>query len=355
MTDLYNNNFDTLFLTRNTVNAQGDIKTKSKDFRVIEHHQVDFTESGEHLWFNIEKTDCNTAWVATQLASACKVPARQVGFAGMKDRHAVTQQWFSVQLPKIADIDGIKAKLPNEISVLEHHWHQSKIKTGQLKFNEFNLVVRNITGDRTAIENNIRLVKQHGVPNYFGPQRFGHGLNNIQQVKDWFAGQIRVNNKKLRGILISTARSHIFNLIVAERIRRRIWDQVIPGDIVQLDGSHSWFPAGDATQAELNERIAAFDIHITAALWGEDEVQSSEQCAALENQIANSLPEYRPGFGHHRVKQDRRAMRIRPMAFHHQWYGDALHLSLKLQPGAYASCVLREIINIHDVSSVLCE
>jgi len=337
-------NFDTLFPTLNTITATGDIRASAADFKVIEHHQVDFTGSGEHLWFKIEKTDSNTAWAATQLASACKVPARQVGFAGMKDRHAVTQQWFSVQLPKIADIDAIKAKLPDEITVLEHHWHQSKIKTGQLKFNEFNLLIRNITGDQAAIEQNIALVKQRGVPNYFGPQRFGHGLNNIQQAKDWFAGQIRVNNKKLRGILISTARSHIFNLIVAERIRRGIWDQVIPGDIVQLDGSHSWFPADDATEAELNERIMAFDIHITAALWGEDEVQSTAQCAELENSMAVTQPEYQSGFINHRVKQDRRAIRSHPKEIHYEWQDDTLQINFKLQPGAYATSVLREII-----------
>ncbi len=346
MTHLYDNNFDTLFLTHNTVNAQGDIKTKPKDFKVIEHHQVDFTGSGEHLWFNIEKTNSNTAWVATQLASACKVPARQVGFAGMKDRHAVTQQWFSVQLPKISDIELIKDKLPDEITILEHHWHQSKIKTGQLKFNEFQLVVRNIRGNQADIEYNIIQIKKQGVPNYFGPQRFGHGLNNIQQAKDWFAGKIRINNKKLRGILISTARSQIFNLIVAERIRRRIWDQVIPGDIVQLDGSHSWFSASDATETELTERLAAFDIHLTAALWGEDAVQSNEQCAELENSIADTQPEYQSGFISHRVKQDRRAIRICPNDFSHQWHDDTLHLNFKLKPGAYATCVLRELIQI---------
>ncbi|KAA3638006.1 MAG: tRNA pseudouridine(13) synthase TruD [Proteobacteria bacterium] len=338
--------FDTLFPTLNSITAAGDIRASATDFRVIEHHEVNFTESGEHLWFNIEKTDSNTAWVATQLASACKVPARQVGFAGMKDRHAVTQQWFSVQLPKISDIELITAKLPDEVTILEHHWHQSKIKTGQLKFNEFILVIRNVNGDQTAIEENIVLVEQRGVPNYFGPQRFGHDLNNIQQAKDWFADKIRVNNKKLRGILISTARSHIFNLIVAHRIKHDLWQQVIPGDILQLDQSHSWFPASDATETELTERLSDFDIHITAALWGEDQVQSTDQCAELENSIAATLPEYQPGFIQHRVKQDRRAIRIYPNELQHQWQDDALLLSFKLQPGAYATSVLREIIQI---------
>lgn len=340
--------FDTLFPTLNSITAQGDIRSSAKDFRVIEHHKIDFTGKGEHLWFYIEKTNSNTAWVATHLASACKVPARQVGYAGMKDRHAVTQQWFSVQLPKITDIQIIQAKLPEEIKILDQHWHQAKIKTGQLKCNEFYLTIRDIRGDQTTIEENIAGVVQQGVPNYFGPQRFGHNMNNIQQAQDWFAGRIRVNNKKQRGILISTARSHIFNLIVAHRIKHNLWQQVIPGDILQLDQSHSWFPASAATKSELTERLAAFDIHLTSALWGEDEVQSTEECAALENSLADTLPGYQPGFIQHRVKQDRRALRIHPGELHHQWRKNILQLNFKLPPGAYATCVLREILQVFD-------
>ncbi len=336
--------FNSLFPTLNKITAQGEIRTSPEDFSVIEHIETDFTHSGEHLWFKLEKINSNTAWVATQLASACKVPARQVGYAGMKDRHAVTQQWFSVQLPKITDINIIKDKLPDEVTMLEHHWHKSKLKTGQLTANEFKLVVRNITGDVSTVVDTIQSIKQRGVPNYFGPQRFGHDLNNIQQAQDWFTGQIRVNNKKMRGILISTARSHIFNLIVAERIRQGIWHQVIPGDIVQLDGSHSWFPASDATETELTERLAAFDIHLTAALWGEDNVQSTSQCAEFENSMAATLPDYQSGFTRHRVKQDRRAIRTYPHELKHAWHDDALQISFKLQPGAYATSVLREII-----------
>lgn len=336
--------FNHLFPTLNEVSAAGDIRTHAADFLVIEHHDMTFSGSGEHLWFKVEKTNSNTAWVATQLASACKVPARQVGFAGLKDRHAITQQWFSVQLPKVSDLEVIKSKLDAEIKILEHHWHQSKIKTGQLTHNEFKLVVRNVKGDRAHIEQNIAQVKKLGAPNYFGPQRFGNGMNNIQQAKDWFAGKIRVNNKKLRGLLISTARSHIFNLILAHRIQHNIWQHPITGDILQLNESHSWFPAKDASTEELAERITQFDIHITAALWGEDAVQSTDKCAALESTVANSMSEYQPGFVTHRVKQDRRSMRIHPNQFNHDWVDDNLHLNFKLQPGSYATAVLREII-----------
>lgn len=336
--------FDHLFPTLNKINAKGMIRSKPEDFVVIEKNDVELTEKGEHLWLRIRKISSNTAWVATQIASACKVPARQVGFAGQKDRHAITEQWYSVQLPKIRDIDHIKEKFPNEIILIEHHWHQSKIKKGQLKGNEFHITIRDIEGDLASIESNIKSIRTHGVPNYFGPQRFGNQMGNIQKAKDWFENKIKVNNKNLRSLLISAARSHLFNLILAERLRQHIWNKTIKGDILQLDGSHSWFPATDASEDELSTRLDSFDIHITAALWGENTVQSSSACANLETAIALKYPIYQKGFEKYRVKQDRRSMRVIPGEFFHQWQNNQLALKFTLPPGAFATGVIREIL-----------
>jgi len=346
--------FETLFPTINTITAKGVIRKHVSDFRVIEHNDICFTESGEHLWLKIQKTDCNTAWVATQIASACKVPARQVGFAGLKDRHAITEQWFSVQLPKIKDLPSIEQNLPKQTKVLENHWHQHKLKTGTLKFNEFKIIIRDLKGDLAQLKNNIVTVTEQGAPNYFGPQRFGHEMNNINQCQDWFSGKIKVNNKNLRGLLISTARSHIFNLITAKRINDGIWNQVIEGDILQLDRSHSWFPSSEASPAELKQRLNDFDIHITAALWGEDEVQSSSYSADLENSVATSMPIYQQGLREHRVKQSRRAMRMIPIDLKHSVNDNSeLNIEFKLLPGMYATSLLREILHVDDVQNHL--
>ncbi len=346
-------NFDQLFPTTNNPKAHGLIKVKAEDFIVIEHHNMTFTETGEHLWLKVKKVSCNTSWVATQLSSACKVPARQVGFAGLKDRHAITQQWFSVQLPKVQDIETIQSKLPETIEIIEHHWHQSKLKRGQLTHNEFKILVRNIKGERQPIENNIQSILQSGAPNYFGPQRFGHQLGNIQQALDWFENKIKVNNRNKRSLLISSARSYIFNLIVASRIKQDSWNLPVEGDILQLDGSHSWFPTTAATPSEISSRLKQFDIHITAALWGEDKVQSTAACAHLENNIADQFPAFQNGFEKNRVKQTRRSMRTILQNLTHEWDGDTLALNFMLQPGAYATGVIREIINFQDDSSQL--
>ncbi len=339
-------NFNQLFPTLNTINASGTIRNQAADFRVTEINDIELSGNGEHLWLFIEKIDSNTNWVAKQLSNVCQVPQRQVGYAGLKDRHAITQQWFSIQLPKVTDCEKIQAALADEITILKHGKHNKKIKTGQLDSNQFEIVIRDIDGDKQNIENNIANVIENGVPNYFGPQRFGHDMNNIQKVTDWFAGTIKVKSRNLKSILISTARSHIFNLILAQRIQNQQWDLCLKGDILQLNNSKSWFPACDATAKEIKKRLAEFDLHLTAAMWGEDPAQTTDGAAELEKTIAESFPIYKQGFEKFKLKQDRRSMRIVPLDFHHKWLGNDLKLNFKLLPGSYATGIIREILQV---------
>ncbi len=338
--------FDNLFPTLNTVSASGVIRTYPKDFQVTELNDIELSGEGEHLWLYIEKTNSNTDWVAKQLSNICQVPRRQVSFAGQKDRIAITKQWFSIQLPKIEDQDKIQAALPDEIVILKSKKHSKKIKIGQLNHNQFRITLRNIDGDKQQIQANIDSIKENGVPNYFGPQRFGHHMSNIQKASDWFDGRYKPKTKNLKSLLISTARSHIFNTIIAQRISNNNWHKTITGDILQLNGTHSWFNSGDATEEEISKRLKDFDIHLTAAMWGENPVQSIGHCAQLEKQVADEFPIYQQGFNKFRLKQDRRAMRIIPINLNHRWLDDQLILTFKLLPGSYATGVMREILNI---------
>lgn len=340
-------NFTFLFPTLNSINATGTLRAQPEDFLVTEVNGVELSREGEHLWLYIQKTSCNTDWVAKHISNVCQVPRRQVGFAGLKDRHAITKQWFSVQLPKVSNLDKINSALPNDVKVLKASKHSKKIKTGQLESNRFEITIRDIDGDKSQIQNNIELIKQNGVPNYFGPQRFGHDMGNIQKAQDWFSGNYKVKTKNLKSLLISTARSHIFNCILAKRIKNNTWDKSIDGDILQLDKSHSWFPSSDATSDEISKRIKNFDIHITAAMFGEDAVQSTEDCAELENNIAAQFPIYQLGFEKFRLRQDRRAMRICPIDLTYKWLNNNLILNFNLLPGAYATGVIREILEVN--------
>ncbi len=340
--------YSDLFPTINTVLASGCIRMQPQDFQVTEMNTIEFSGSGEHLWLYVEKTSSNTDWVAKQLADCCQVPVRQVGYAGLKDRHAITRQWFSVQLPLVDDIQELQVKLPDEVNILASHRHNKKLKTGGLKANHFRIVIRNIHGDRQQIQDNINRVKQWGVPNYFGEQRFGHNMNNVGKTTDWFTGQFRPKSRHLKSLLISTARSWIFNHIVAKRIATGNWLKPMTGDIYQLDNSHSWF-ADNREQVGMDEiirRLNEQDIHITAALWGENEVQSDADAAVMERRVAEQFPEMLMGMGKHRLKQDRRSIRIRVNDLETDWFSDKLMLDFRLSAGSYATAVLRELLTL---------
>ncbi|WP_154221928.1 tRNA pseudouridine(13) synthase TruD [Marinicella rhabdoformis] len=338
--------FDHMFPSHNQLAASGKIKCTPADFRVTEiNDHITFTGEGEHLWLWIEKTDTNTDWVAKQLAQICQASERNIGYAGLKDRHAVTQQWFSVQLPKIDQATDIQNALPDEMTILRSERHNRKIKTGYLQGNRFELTVRDIEGDRGCIEANIQNVIDFGVPNYFGAQRFGKDMGNLPKAIDFFNGRFKTRNKNLKSLLISSARSHIFNNILAARIANNTWHRPIKGDVMQLNNSHSWFKSSEATSEEIRQRLKEKDIHISAALWGEDAVQSEAECAIFEQSIADQTPQYAKGFEQFRVKQDRRAVRMCPQNLKFEWLNGDLKLTFELPPGAYATVVLREILN----------
>ncbi|MCB1604838.1 MAG: tRNA pseudouridine(13) synthase TruD [Xanthomonadales bacterium] len=337
--------FDALFPTFNQISARGQIKCKDADFIVTEHTDIDFTGDGEHLWLYVEKINSNTDWVAKQLSNICQVPRMQVGFAGLKDRHAITRQWFSVQLPKVSDISKINSALPDEIQIINSSWHNRKLKTGQLDYNHFEILIRNIEGDKNSVDENIENIKRFGFPNYFGPQRFGIEMGNIEKAKDWFSGTYKVKNKNLKSLLISTARSYIFNSIVAERIKQGIWNKSVKGDIFQLQGSNSWFKDSDATPDEISTRLKDFDINITAAMWGENQSISNDECLVLEENIASQFQTFQQGLTKFRLKQERRSIRCIASELSHEWFDKNLKLSFSLQPGSYATGLIREILN----------
>jgi len=348
--------YNALFPTRNSITATGNIRTTPEDFQVTELNNCQLSGDGEHLWLYIQKTNNNSIWVAKQLSNICQVPQKQVAFAGQKDRHAITKQWFSVQLAKVTEADKLQSALGKDICILKAGFHRRKIKIGQLDANAFKIVIRDIQGDKKLIEENIKNIIKHGVPNYFGSQRFGHDMGNITKCHNWFAGNYKVKSRNLKSLLISTARSHIFNLILAKRLEQSIWDKSISGDILQLNKSHSWFPAKDANDEEIKQRLKDFDIHVTAAMWGEDELQSQDECAKLESVIAKEFPVYHRGFEKFRLKHDRRSIRICPTNLTHTWQSKStLQLSFELLPGAYATGIMREILAITDIKKITTE
>ena len=319
---------------------QARFRVAPEDFFVEELPSFAPSGEGEHLLLTIEKRGLNTAFVAKRLAQWAGIAEMGVGYAGLKDRHAVTRQRFSVHLPKkvspdVAALDG------DDLKVLEQHWHQRKLPRGALAGNRFVLVLRELVGERPAIEDRLRAILASGVPNYFGEQRFGREAANIEAARRMFAGE-RVKREQ-RSILLSAARSALFNAVLAARVARGDWSSGAVGDVWMLDGTHSVFGPTDLDET-LRERVQAQDVHPTGPMWGLGELRSSGDVRALEQETTNAFADLRVGLEAAGLKQERRALRMRVPGLEWRWLGDdALQLSFELAPGSYATEVLAEL------------
>lgn len=319
---------------------QARFRVAPEDFFVEELPAFAPSGEGEHLLLTIEKRGLNTAFVAKRLAQWAGIAEMGVGYAGLKDRHAVTRQRFSVHLPKkvspdVAALDG------DDLKVLEQHWHQRKLPRGALAGNRFVLVLRELVGERPAIEDRLRAILASGVPNYFGEQRFGREAANIEAARRMFAGE-RVKREQ-RSILLSAARSALFNAVLAARVARGDWSSGAVGDVWMLDGTHSVFGPTDLDET-LRERVQAQDVHPTGPMWGLGELRSSGDVRALEQETTNAFADLRVGLEAAGLKQERRALRMRVPGLEWRWLGDdALQLSFELAPGSYATEVLAEL------------
>jgi tRNA pseudouridine13 synthase len=318
-----------------------ELRRTPDDFRVDEILGYDADGEGEHALLWVEKRDANTDWVARELARFAGVPPLNVGYAGLKDRHAVTRQAFTVQLAGKPDPDW--SAFPHaEVKVLASTRHKRKLKRGALRGNRFVLVLRDVRGERTRAEEVLQAIATRGVPNYFGEQRFGREGGNVAQARAMFAGR-RVDRDK-RSILLSAARSHIFNSVLAARVEGDAWDKPLDGEIWSLAGSRSWFgpePFNDTLAA----RLAQGDIHPSGPLWGQGEPPTTSVVGDLEREIAGAYSDLTEGLVAARMEQERRPLRLLPKDLRWRWLDDeTLELGFELPAGAYATVVARELI-----------
>jgi tRNA pseudouridine13 synthase len=319
------------------------LRNSPEDFRVEEVLGYDADGAGEHLLLWVEKRGANTDWVARELAKFAGVPSVAVGYAGMKDRHAVTRQTFSVQLAGKPDPDW--STFPHaEVKVLAATRHSRKLKRGALRGNRFVLVLREVVGDHAEAQKVLQQIAASGVPNYYGEQRFGREGGNVAQARAMFVGR-RVERDK-RSMLLSAARSQIFNEVLAMRVERGTWDTPLDGEIWSLAGSRSWFgpePFNDV----LAERLARADIHPSGPLWGQGEPPSASEAGALEREVAATHSDLVAGLAAARMDQERRPLRLIPNNLVWRWLDDtSLELAFELPAGAYATVVVRELARV---------
>ncbi|WP_233433458.1 tRNA pseudouridine(13) synthase TruD [Lysobacter soli] len=328
------------------------MRTTPEDFVVEELPGFEPSGAGEHLLLTVEKRGMNTGFAAKYIAQWAGVDEVAIGYAGLKDRHAVTRQRFSVHLPKkvAPDLSTLDfAQGEERLTVVEHTWHAKKLPRGALAGNRFVLTLRGVSGERAAIEQRLRSIAERGVPNYFGEQRFGRDGDNVANARAMFAGR-RVRREQ-RTLLMSAARSELFNRVLAQRVQRGSWDTPLDGEVWMLDGSRSVFgpePFDDA----LAQRLASFDIHPTGPLWGRGELRSTGDAARLETEALSGEEALalRAGLEAEGLKQERRALRLKPAELTWSWReDDVLEVAFALPPGAYATVVLAELGDVRAV------
>jgi tRNA pseudouridine13 synthase len=321
------------------------IRSVPEDFHVEEVLGFPADGDGPHVLLTVEKRGANTRWVADQLARHAGVPSREVGYAGLKDRHAVTVQHFTLPLDRRPEPDW--SALPSdEFRVLKSARHRRKLKTGSLEGNRFRLKLRGLSGPTAALAPKLEAIRTQGVPNYFGEQRFGRGAGNIAKAEAALSGKLRIHDRRLFSLLLSAARSLVFNDLLSARVRAGNWNKLLPGEVLMLDGSHSVFrmPEPDET---LQVRLASGDVHPTGPLWGKGEPMTSGEVQALEAAAAARHPAVTAGLERIGMEMARRALRLPVRDFAWREEDDDLVLEFFLPAGAYATTVLRELVQTH--------
>ncbi len=324
---------------------KGKFRGIPEDFIVEEINAFEAHGEGEHLLVTIQKRGLNTAFVASALAKWAGINEMGIGYAGMKDRHALTTQRFSIHIPKkIApdfnslNIDGVK--------LLEWQWHHRKLPRGALAGNRFTLTLRDVEGDKTAIESRLEKIRDYGLPNYFGEQRFGRERANVGMALKMFSGD-RVKREQ-RSIYLSAARSEIFNAALASRIENKNWLSALEGEVWMINGSHSIF-GPESLNNEIKSRAEKLEIHATGPMWGKGDLRTQSTVLVIETEVANNHPELCRGLEAADMKQERRALRIQVQDLSWIWpEKDCLQCRFSLPPGAYATELLAELGELQD-------
>ncbi|MFY0664190.1 MAG: tRNA pseudouridine(13) synthase TruD [Natronospirillum sp.] len=316
------------------------IRRAHADFQVTEILTPDADSGGEHLWLWVEKCGANTQWVSNELADHYKVRRRDVAYAGLKDRHAVTRQWFSVWLP-----GGQKRGDPvlpehAEYRVLSWCWQPKKIRRGLHDGNRFDLLLRDVDVSDVALQARLAIIAESGVPNYFGQQRFGYSFNPQPDAIEWS------EDRFTRGMQLSAVRSYLFNMQLAQRVKSDAWHTVqLPGWLCWR-GSNAGFVADDLDE-RLRGLLATGELSPSAWLPGlvEDprlDARPEElTCLASHQLWVDQLVE-------RRVLAARRATVLPVRGLTHERTEHGLRLTFELPPGAFATTVLNEMFTIKD-------
>lgn len=340
---------------------RGRFKAQPDDFCVTEELGFDCTGQGEHLWVQVRKSAISTPEAATRLARAAGVRASAISWSGLKDKQGVCRQWFSIHSPG-KDIHTLAQAESEQLVIEQQLRNDRKLRRGSHRCNHFEIrlielrpIQTNHSGQAALddLQQRLEQIKQAGVPNYFGEQRFG--FSNLDDATVFFAGQKKPRDRHQRGMWLSAARSAIFNAVLARRVTEQSWNQYLSGDVLNLDGSGSVF-APDNWDDTLQDRLVSMDVHPSGPLWGEGELRTTAQARELEQAVANSLSVFADALPRYGLQQARRSLRLPVKALNYtrpalaepgvdaEQSAAQITLNFSLPPGSYATAVLHELL-----------
>jgi tRNA pseudouridine13 synthase len=325
--------------------ASGHLKASPEDFAVDEILGFTLSGVGEHLFVQIEKTMLTTEEMATFIAKTLHLPFRAVSYAGLKDKYAITTQWFSLHLPGQAD-PNLEALNTNQSKVLQSMRHDKKLKIGALQGNRFTIRVSQFEGDKEALLDRVDRVKQTGIPNYFGTQRFGNQGGNLERARTLLFENKKVKSRHLRGLYLSAARSFLFNEIVSRRVQMQCWNKALSGDLMMLSGTNSVFAAEQVDEV-LIERVASHDISPAAPLWGEGEERLTADAKVMQDDALEPWHDWLHALEAQRLRKSYRSMVLLPESFS---FNDDV-FTFGLPKGSFATVVLRELCHTPTVGA----
>ena len=337
---------DVPLLTPEIPGTSGRIRTTPEDFEVEEVPSYEPSGEGEHLFLWVRKRDVGPEHLARTIAQRLNIPVGEVGTAGLKDRHAVTQQWVSVPASCEANSDAING---GGIFLLKQARHNNKLKPGHLRGNRFKLRIRDT--DPTSKENAqliVERIRTLGLPNFYGPQRFGRDGSTLELGLQCLQGN---QSKRIRPFqykfALSAVQSMLFNEVLARRIRDGFYRTVLQGDVMT-----KWPIGGMFVAEDVKVEQARFDARETVSagpMFGKRTYPSAGVVAGREATVLNDnglSAESFDGFGK-LMSGTRRQNIIYIDDLSCEWEGSVLLLNFTLPAGSYATVLLREVMKVN--------
>lgn len=292
--------------------STGFLRREIGDFRVVEELLFEPTDEGEHLLIHVRRSNLTTQEVRDRLAQNFRVMSKDVGYVGLKDKRSVATQWFSLATPSLIETNSVP-----DLEILQQRRHIRKLRPSDGCWNRFEIVVREVNPEQLDFS------QMQFVPNYFGQQRFGRDGRNVENAMKWVrAGKPRIA-RFLKSIYISSLRSCVFNQVLATRVRRGDWSDVIEGDVV-LDGAP------------------------TGPLWGRGRVLTRDLARTIEQNSIDSVAPIAEALEWVGLKQARRSLVVAPSNLDCEIRDNSAVVRFALPSGSFATSVLRECFDLRD-------